>query len=213
MGSVRRRFGPVLFALVLGSAVFAASTSASSMTVRFKGPFTLAEYIQLDPTGCVVTDVVSTAASGRQSVNGEGTSSFEEVDAFVSVFDTCGGGQDTILVCTSFPTTSADMSVDRQLTTGTASGVMTCTDLDTGATCQLAKSEALNGVGEVRSGRDHFHDRQGNVMVNALFRGRFRDAEVTAASLSGCGLSLTQDDAVYAELESTSSIFVQVEHP
>jgi hypothetical protein len=208
-----RRFGLVIFAAVLAAAAFSASTSAS-MTVRFKGPFTLAEFVQVDQTGCIVTDVVSTGASGRQSTSGEGTSSFEEVDAFVSIINTCDPtAQNTFLVCTSFPGTSADMNVDRRLTTGTASGTMTCTDLDSGTTCQMQQSETLAGVGDVRTEQSHFQDRSGNVMVNAVFRGRTRDAQVTDASVSGCGINMTEDDAVFGELEITSSVFVQVQHP
>ena len=213
MTSRRRRFGLVIFAAVLAAATFSASTGAS-MTVRFKGPFTLAEFVQIDQTGCVVTDVVSTGASGRQSASGEGTSSFKEVDAFVSIINTCDpGAENTFLVCTSFPSTSANMTVDQRLTRGTASGTMTCTDLDSGATCQMEQSETLTGVGEVRTEQSHFHDRSGDVMVNSVFRGRTRDAQVTDATVSGCGISMTEDDAVFGELESTSSLLVQVQHP
>ena len=50
-------------------------------------------------------------------------------------------------------------------------------------------------------------------MVNSLFRGRTRKAQVTDAIVSGCGNSMSEDDAVFGELESTSSLLVQVQHP
>jgi hypothetical protein len=212
MRTLRRRFALVFLALGLAAAAYAASGSAS-ITVRFKGPLLLAEFVQVDQTGCVVTDVVDEAASGRQSVSGGGTSNVEEVEAFISIFNICEPVPDTILVCSSFPDGPADVSVDRELTTATASGTMTCTNLDTGETCQLEKSETFQGVGEISTRQDHFQDRSGNVFVNAVFRGRTREAVVTSASISGCGLSMSQDDAVFAQFEGTNSVFVQVEHP
>jgi hypothetical protein len=163
-------------------------------------------FFQIDGTGCVYTFVENFGISGWATESGVGSTKQVNVEAFVDIYDACNN-VDTFMTCSS---DSASVNIDRQLTMATISGTLTCTDVNTGATCQLSKSETLQGTGEIASALEHFQYRQGGYLFNATFHGRFRDAQVTSASVTGCGVSLTEADAVFAQLQSVSSGTVEV---
>jgi hypothetical protein len=211
-GSIETRLAVVIAVVALAAVVFPVG-GAASVAGHFKGLVAVAEYTQVDETGCIVTDLQSLAATGRQTISGQGSGLVEEVDAFVLVTNVCEGSEVAFLVCSSFPDGSAAVSIDRALTSGTASGSMTCTNFDTGDTCELSKSETFRGLGDLSTIRNHVVDRFDAVVIVDSFRVQLREAEVAAATISGCGLSFTESDAVSAQLQNSSDTFVQIVRP
>jgi hypothetical protein len=157
--------------------------------------------------GCVETFVDNFGVNGRATESRAGSTKQVNLEAFVDIFDTCTGAE-TVLICS---TDSGTVNIDQHLTTGALSGTLTCFDLFTGdEVCQLSKSETLQGTGDVVTELEHFQFRQGGLLFNGTFRGQFRDADVTSATINGCGVSLTEQDVVFASLQSVNSGSVTV---
>jgi hypothetical protein len=203
---VRRYLLGVTLALVVSAAALpAAATAAESTNLRFRGLAADVGYFQVN--GCVETFVDNFGVSGRATESRAGSTKQVNLEAFVDIFDTCTGAE-TVLICS---TDSGTVNIDRQLTTAALSGTLTCFDLFTGdEVCQLSKSETLQGTGDVITALEHFQFRQGGLLFNETFRGQFRDAQVTSATITGCGVSLTEQDVVFASLQSVNSGSVTV---
>jgi hypothetical protein len=204
---VRRYLLGVTLALVVSAAALPATATAAadSTNFRFRGLAADVGYFQVN--GCVQTFVDNFGVNGRATESRAGSTTEVNLEAFVDIFDTCTGAE-TVLICS---TDSGTVNIDRQLTTAALSGTLTCFDLFTGdEVCQLSKSETLQGTGDVSTQLEHFQFRQGGLLFNATFRGQFRDAEVTSATISGCGVSLTEQDVEFASLQSVNSGSVTV---
>jgi hypothetical protein len=132
------------------------------------------------------------------------------ISAFVDIFNACDpeNPTETLLICT---TDSATVNIDQRLTAATVSGTLTCTDFFTGEeVCQLSKSETLQGTGDITTALEHFQFRVGGFMFNGTFRGQFREAQVTSATVTGCGVSLTEQDVIFGVLASVNTAQVTV---
>jgi hypothetical protein len=208
---VRKYLIGLAFALVVLAAVVpAAGTAATeSITLRFNGLAADVGFLQVNEAGCVYTFVENFGVSGRATESRAGSTKQVNLEAFVDILNVCDPNNpvETFLICS---TDSGTVNIDRRLTMATLSGTLTCTDFNTGATCQLSKSETLQGIGDVVTELQHFQFRQGGFMFNGTFRGQFRDAQVTSASVTGCGVSLTEQDVVFAVLESVNTAQVSV---
>jgi hypothetical protein len=199
----------VALVLVVSAAVVPATATAAktSTMLRFSGLAADVGFSQVDASGCVFTFVENFGISGRATESGVGSRREVNLSAFVDVYDACNN-TDTLLICSS---DTGSVSIDRQLTMATLSGTLTCVDFFSGEeVCQLSKSETLQGSGDVATEIEHFQFRQGGFLFNATFRGQFRDATVTSASITGCGVSLSEQDVVFAQLESVTSGTVEV---
>jgi hypothetical protein len=209
---VRKYLIGLAFALVvLAAAVPAAATAATeSTTLRFSGLAADVGFLQVNEAGCVYTFVENFGVSGRATESRAGSTKQVNLEAFVDILNVCDPNNpvETLLICSS---DSATVNIDRQLTMATVSGTLTCSDFYTGEEiCQLSKSETLQGVGDTVTQLEHFQYRQGGFLFNGTFRGQFRDAQVTSASVTGCGVSLTEQDVYFAVLESVNTAQVSV---
>jgi hypothetical protein len=200
--------GVTLALVVVAAALPAAATAAkTSSTLRFRGLAADVGFSQVDASGCVNTFVDNFGINGRATQSGVGSTREVSLSAFVDIFDACTGAE-ALLTCSS---DTGTVNIDRQLTMATLSGTLTCVDFFSGEeVCSLSKSETLQGIGDVATELEHFQFRQGGFLFNGTFRGQFRDAQVTSASITGCGVSLTEQDVVFAQLESVTSGSVTV---
>lgn len=198
--------GVTLALVVLAAALPAAATAAADSTnLRFRGLAADVGYSQVN--GCVQTFVENFGVNGRATESRAGSTKQVNLEAFVDIFDTCTGAE-TVLTCS---TDSGTVNIDRNLSTAALSGTLTCFDFFTGdEVCQLSKSETLQGTGDVVTELEHIQFRQGGTLFNETFRGQFRDAEVTSATITGCGVSLTEQDVGFATLLSINTGSVTV---
>jgi hypothetical protein len=206
---LRKYFIRLALALVVLAAALPATATAAktSSTLRFSGLTAEAVFSQVDASGCVYTFVDNFGISGRATQSGVGSTRELNISAFVDIYDACNN-TDTLLMCSS---DTGSVNIDRQLTMATLSGTLTCVDFFSGEeVCELSKSETLQGSGDVFTALEHVQFRQGGFLFNGTFRGQFRDATVTSASITGCGISLTEQDVVYAQLGSVTSGSVNV---
>jgi hypothetical protein len=200
---LRKYFIRLALALVVLAAALPATATAAktSSTLRFSGLAADVGFSQVDASGCVYTFVDNFGISGRATQSGVGSAREVTLSAFVDIYDACNN-VDTPLICSS---DTGTVNIDRQLTMATLSGTLTCVDFFSGEeVCELSKSETLQGSGDVFTQLSHVQFRQGGFMFNETFRGQFRDAQVTSASITGCGVSLSEQDVVFAQLESVT---------
>jgi hypothetical protein len=196
--------------LILGVAAAVPTAASSSIIGHSSGPVSVAHFSQTDASGCLVTDLDNLAFTGRQTVSGLGSGLRIDLTAFITVTDICSGTVETFLGCFTSPGDAVEVTIDRDLTTAIANGTITCTDFDTGATCTLSKSETLRGVGEITRDRGHFVQREEGVLLIDVFRTEIRDAEVTVATITGCGVSFSEEDFVFAQLLNGVSTNIQI---
>ncbi len=199
----------VLLALLAAAAVSAfdvASARAATdvRAVTFNGRAANVYFFQVDQANCVYTYFQNSAFSGRATESRVGSTKQVNLVAYIDTVNICdpAGPQETFLECLS---DSASINIDRSLSTATLNGTLTCTNDVTGATCELAKSETLQGTGTVTTTRLHYQYRFGGHFFDERIRGSVRDAQVTSASITGCGVSLTEQDAQAANLASVIS--------
>jgi hypothetical protein len=194
----------LLAAAVSGLGVASATAATDSITLRFKGLEAEVGYFQVNEAGCVYTFVDNFAVSGRATQSRAGSTKVVNISAFVDIFNVCDpeNPTETLLICT---TDSGTVNIDQRLTAATVSGTLTCTDFFTGEeVCQLSKSETLQGTGDITTVLQHFQYRVGGFFFNGTFRGQFREAQVSSATVTGCGVSLTEQDVFFAVLASLS---------
>ena len=212
---VSRRFSLLMvLALALSILTFpsgagASPASASTSTFTFKGTGALVGFYTED--GCTGTDVFQDVTSGMGTASGAGRTSATGGAIYISTFDVC---DDYRYLDSLYCEANDDLSVriDRNLTGGTVTGTFTCYEYnpETGeevAVCTLDKSESLSGVGPTYTSGGVFRGSGPGYRYTDRFSGTSRQADVTAASLTGCGLSLTEADVQGAELRNGRSSF------
>lgn len=198
-----------IFAVIVGVAVALPPAASSQLAVHQSGLSSFALFRQTDASGCLVTELENQAGTGREAVSGQGSHLRTDLVAFITVFDVCAGTVERFLTCFSSPGDPIEVAIDPELAGASVSGTITCTDFDTGATCTLTKSETLVGVGEITTVREHFVRREDFFLLD-VFRGKIRAAEVTEATITGCGVSFSEEDLVFAQLQNAVSTGVQI---
>jgi hypothetical protein len=207
--SIKARGAVVVTVAALVAAIYPITGFAAAAPVHVNGSFAVAFFEQVDETGCIVTEAMTVAAIGR-TAGGSGSSLFEGVEAFIVVTDVCESTELAFLACSSFADGTADVVIDRQLLTATAEATMMCADLSTAETCTLTSSETFQANTDSVVGHDNFVERFEGLVVVEVSHGEFRGAALTTASISGCGVSLTEEDAVGAGLFRSNDTSVQV---
>lgn len=199
-----------ILVLIVGVVVALPPAASGSIIVHSSGPISFALFRQTDASGCVVTTLENMASPRRQTVmSGVGSSFRTDITAFITVLNFCEGTVDTFLGCFTSPGDPVAVAIDPDLTSATASGTITCTDFDTGATCTLSKSETLLGVGELSTIRSHTVRREDLLLIN-IFRAQTREAEVTEATITGCGFSFSEQDFFAAQFIDAVSTDVEI---
>ena len=189
---------------ILASPATAGAAAGSTTTANFSG---LGSNVHFrTEVGCNITSVVqvSTITAGTVSMGGitKGTNGLVFIDSYDSCTDY---GERSFLECTG--NDDLNVQVDHALTSGTVNGTFTCFQWnpETGTyeqVCTLTKSETLSGVGPTESFRDVYLYGGPEYQYRFILRfsGTYREANVTSASLTGCGINLTEADVERAEL-------------
>jgi Tic22-like family len=186
--------------LALPSAAGAAR-GKDSYTFQSKGLGAQAAFSSVDASGCVESTFTQTATDEHGTLSGEGSRIHFTIAGGGSILNRCTG-EETYLFCST--STGTIIDIDPKLEDATISGTLQCENVYTGETCQVSKSETLQGVGEVRASRVHTQQTIGEVFINTVARAQGRSAVVTSATITGCGWAFTETDAVpnYAVLYS-----------
>ena len=212
---MRKGWLPTAVVAILAAAIIASPTTAigavtSSHVLRTNALGVDTIYEATDASGCIVTMLFNSAFKGHQTFNQRGLVHFAvspQISASVFVVNVCDPeAPATELSCFSFLDGTAELSIDRKLTSALVEGTLTCSDFNTGEpVCELTETEVHRGVGDLRTDVLHFQDEFGDLWINVSGRGQFRDAETTDALITGCGLALTEDEVIFAQLGAVNS--------
>lgn len=190
------------FALVVAvmAATPAANAAVDSSTLRFKGLTEFSYFYSLTDCGAVWAG--ENATESRATLSRDGSKEEVNVFTYIVIYNNCLPEPSwTSFFCTS---DSAMVDIDPSLAGATVNGTLTCTNYDTGATCELSKSVTVQGVGDTIREMLHYQFQQGGFLYTQNTRFVGREAQVTSATLSGCGVFLTEQQAVSAGLQNVN---------
>ena len=213
-GNVTRRLS-LLVVLALALSIVAVPVSAWAAPTRtstFTSQGLGASLFFSTQSGCVQTDVYQDGSTNAGTVSGMGRTTLQTQGfMFIDTYNTCTDEFIDSLFC--YANNDLGVEVDRQLSGGSVTGTFSCgNEYDEEdnliVSCTVTKNETLVGVGPTfRGSYVERYSGPGYRYFNR-FSGQFRDANVTSATVSGCGLNLTEADVQFAELvnaRSTSS--------
>jgi hypothetical protein len=196
-------------ALALAALAAAASGTQAATTVdsiRFKGLVAEAAYAQ--STDCSYTNAGNFAFANRATERGAGSQKQVDVSMYVDTYNGCGEQPISIFyICSA---DNATVNISSNLGGATVNAMLTCQDVNSGETCQVSKSETLQGIGDITFVAYHEITHSRSFMTTITFNGRSRGALVTSASLTGCGVSLTAQDVSYAALSATNQGVISI---
>jgi hypothetical protein len=203
MKRIRRSLLVLLGVLAVLAASSATAQGVSTDIFRYSGGYAHSEFSRTD--GCVTTAAVEEATSGRGALN---LASTKVVMEFYT-YDHC---TDELISAYSCTASSGTVTVIPPLDGATIAATLDCTAwTDVTDTCTLTKNETLTAVSPVLRSVFTFQYTGEYVRVVQRSTGRFRHAEVTSASISGCGVTFTEADAVgdaYLSWSSSGSVYI-----
>lgn len=163
--------------LILSPLSLASAASAKVEVVNLRGPLVNAWFTSFDTSGCVETDTFVTAQRDNyQQLPGRGTTTGTGAVS-IFVYDAC---TDTSLLQAVGQTDalgSAELQISNQLDTAVMHATITATDIDTGATFDVAVDIAWTSTSDITRDHSNTNDRYpGGCHVLNRWKGSGRDA-------------------------------------